>query len=414
VARPWFPQGELMQTIEEAAITPLHQRLDYLKEKYDGLLAIQFDIVPRIMSLFSKGYIVGNDGKIRPALESKNVEVPWIYVRHNDKLTCKFSTEVLFQTLGIFPRSCMDCWKVVVRPRNIKELIMLLELQEEYCDYPCKCGIERRDHVPALYGGYFYCNGKKEGLDRLDQVRELVHYHISPEVPVTLKRYCTEFELKFGPSDQLEETLLRGYYMHPDQGRVPVMQMGQMQIWQAAAGAIIDVEADFSRQPDWLKQHVIAEFYKWAWKYDKKNAEFFLGNKPLYTPSKTYERGAVTEDLDNEIDEEITMEIAEAHHELYEMIPSFECEPGCNACCGTMQEFSAYEWSQVKDKKFPAGNRCPYISPEGCTIYEQRPLVCRLFGNCSDMLCPKGFGPEKPLSEAVASNIMVQYNLMRE
>ena len=255
----------------------------------DGRSALMFDVVPLIKPLLNRGYIVRKDGKISPAIRSKSVDAPWVYVRHKKDLPCSFCTEVLFNTFKIFPRSCLNCWKVVVRPRTVKELILLLELEENYTDRPCKCGIEKRPYVPALYGGYFYNGSKKEGLECLKDVRSLVSKHISPDIDVTLKRYCTEFELKFGPTTQIEETLVRGYYNDPENGKIPVMKIGQMQIWEQIARKIFDIDEDKTYQPHWIRQHVIVEWFKWAWANGDMTVKEFFNGEPLYTPSETYE-----------------------------------------------------------------------------------------------------------------------------
>jgi hypothetical protein len=102
---------------------------------------------------------------------------------------------------------CRECYKVVIRPQSLIELFDLYEL-ERRLDVPCKCGIERRDTVHGLYGGYFYNRGLEQGLERLKEVRALVDENLSPETPVFLKRYCTEYEigpLSLGDSDKMPD-----------------------------------------------------------------------------------------------------------------------------------------------------------------------------------------------------------------
>ena len=38
---------------------------------------------------------------------------------------------------------------------------------------------------------------------------------------------------------------------------------------------------------------------------------------------------------------------------------------------------------------------CVHLGPKGCTVYEQRPLICRLFGTTQSLPCPNGRGPEQ-------------------
>ena len=263
--------------------------IEHVIKSYDGRSAIAYDIVPKIMPLLSKGYILNHEGKLTPAITSKSVSAPWVYTRATGTLPCTLCTEVMFGALNIFPRQCLNCWKVVVRPRTVKELILLLELEDNHTKRPCKCGIELRDHVPALYGGYFYNQSKEQGLECLEDVRGLVSEHISPDIKVTLKRYCTEFELKFGPSSQIEESLLRGYYINDDGSKTPIMKIGEMQIWEQIAMQIFDVKEDKTRQAPFVRQHVICEWFKFAFKHGDMTVKEFFDGESLYTPSETYE-----------------------------------------------------------------------------------------------------------------------------
>lgn len=95
---------------------------------------------------------------------------------------------------------------------------------------------------------------------------------------------------------------------------------------------------------------------------------------------------------------------------LQDRIPSFTCIPGCHDCCGPVP-FSKIEWNAVKDKRMAKGINCPYQCEEGCAIYKDRPLICRLFGASEDqrLKCPHGCGPKKPLTKEETAKIMVEY-----
>lgn len=134
---------------------------------------------------------------------STTINAPWIYVNPSPDIHCSWWTDM--RDMGKFiPTKCMNCYKVVVRPRTLQELMQLYQMQlkmvEKDPECYCKCGIETRPYVFGNYGGYFYNRGLKQGLEKYKQVRENVNKEISPDVPVTLKRYCTEFERDFGPS----------------------------------------------------------------------------------------------------------------------------------------------------------------------------------------------------------------------
>ena len=42
---------------------------------------------------------------------------------------------------------------------------------------------------------------------------------------------------------------------------------------------------------------------------------------------------------------------------------------------------------------------CLFRGDDGCTIYEQRPFICRLYGCGPGLACAKGCSPKLPLSE---------------
>lgn len=165
-------------------------------------------VVNKLKPLLEKqGYILRpSDSKFIPRLESASWDTPWIYVQSASEARCDIYHRVFYNTLHHIHSYCRSCWKVVVRPRTLTELLDLYEL-EKVMGVNCKCGLELRSTVCGNYGGYFYTRSIGEGLERYEQVRKLVDENISPEVPVILKRYCTEFELGgegiegSGPSD---------------------------------------------------------------------------------------------------------------------------------------------------------------------------------------------------------------------
>ncbi len=93
--------------------------------------------------------------------------------------------------------------------------------------------------------------------------------------------------------------------------------------------------------------------------------------------------------------------------ELYALVPTFECEPGCTECCGPVV-FSREEWDRLEDKRESDGERCPYLGSDGCEIYAQRPMMCRIFGTNPDWACPRGRGPAEPINWMQAYFLQMQ------
>lgn len=149
---------------------------------------------------------VKNNGR----LQYKTLEKPggyWVYIQYHPTNNCvlwkDFTYNLISQTLPksrrFIPEMCQNCYKVVVRPSKYVDFLQLYGIMKEKLLYPSKIGIEMREAVDALYGAYWYCTGREEGLERLDQVKNEVF-----PLDAFLKRGCTEYEREFGPSDKWE------------------------------------------------------------------------------------------------------------------------------------------------------------------------------------------------------------------
>ena len=51
---------------------------------------------------------------------------------------------------------------------------------------------------------------------------------------------------------------------------------------------------------------------------------------------------------------------------------------------------------------------CEHLGPNGCTVYEERPLICRLFGTTERLPCPNGRGPAEMI-DPQAEKLVHQY-----
>lgn len=103
----------------------------------------------------------------------------------------------LFDEFGVIPQFCFDCYKVLITPRNIMEFFKLLMVFERIAlplDNTRKCMVEEREDCSGAYKGYVYCRSLDEGHEVLEIVRRVISEDISPDVSVTLKRGCSEYE----------------------------------------------------------------------------------------------------------------------------------------------------------------------------------------------------------------------------
>lgn len=216
------------------------------------------------------------DGKVK-INQAMAWDSPWHHVRFHPMLDCGLWHGIMFDIIALnlpladrfVPSKCQECYKVVVRPKTIKQLFALLNLQKRM-DLPSKCGIEMRESVHGLYGGYFYNLGLDAGRGCYKKVRAEVNQdeHLGPEIGVVLKKACTEYEQICGPSDKWKITLR------------------QLEI-ESMVESLITKDDYRQIQPEHTTYYVHRKWIEWAYAMgDPTYAEFTDG--PLYEPYVTY------------------------------------------------------------------------------------------------------------------------------
>lgn len=101
--------------------------------------------------------------------------------------------------------------------------------------------------------------------------------------------------------------------------------------------------------------------------------------------------------------------------ELRSRIPTFACIEGCTDCCrmGGSAMWTAEERENVPDLRHERPNVCPFVTEVGCGCYEDRPIICRLFGTTSEGPgCPHGRGSEVRLSISETVEIVKAWHEM--
>ena len=103
---------------------------------------------------------------------------------------------LVFNTFNIIPKYCFDCYKILVGPRNVVELFKLMVIFEKLAlpnDNTRKCMVEMRPQIEGTYKGYIYCQSLEEAKEVLDLTQKVISEEISIQVPVSLKRGCSEY-----------------------------------------------------------------------------------------------------------------------------------------------------------------------------------------------------------------------------
>lgn len=200
-------------------------------------------------------------------------------------MRCQLWHSVVFDMYGILPSYCMDCWKVVARPKTLKELLrtyqILLNLER-----PGKCGIERRPTVRGHYGAYWYNRGLEAGLDCYKAVREAVTEDIGEHMPVILKRACTEYEIR----EPGKENIFRSDLWEPEEGQIE-KEKRIKEAWD------IPEDVTKTQQTDEVKTMIFHAWLVFAWERDDPTFEEIYG-RPLYPKYVTYHEDTYDGDVE--------------------------------------------------------------------------------------------------------------------
>lgn len=249
--------------------------IDTIKDRKNLYLKLnKIDFISKYKRLLEdKGYKLRiEDGKFVPRNIASAYDVPWVYTKTDPKSRCDIFHNVFHQIDKHIHSYCRECYKVVVRPQNLVQLFDLYEVQRRL-DVPCKCGIERRESVYGLYGGYFYNRGLEQGLERLKEVRKLVDENLSPSTLVFLKRYCTEFEV--GP-DALG-----------DSDKTPDVTNEERE-WEMSVMSLFPRVGVSTPQSDTQIAHVMNAWIHWAYANGDETYKEFTNGSPLFKPYVTY------------------------------------------------------------------------------------------------------------------------------
>ncbi|HYA42720.1 MAG TPA: YkgJ family cysteine cluster protein [Syntrophobacteraceae bacterium] len=105
--------------------------------------------------------------------------------------------------------------------------------------------------------------------------------------------------------------------------------------------------------------------------------------------------------------------------DLYALIPTMRCIPGCRECC---IEFGVPSRTGIEDEriksflrehgmemKHAVGTTCPYVCERGCAIYPVRPFTCRLYGASPNYLCKMGARPLDLLHPDEEADLLYRY-----
>lgn len=213
----------------------------------------------------------------------------WLHVAGStDCRTCKLWDEIFFKELGIIHSFCRyHCWKVVTRPRTVKELIQMHNLMyvvpfayNFINPLPGKAGIDVRSYTNQPYGTFNYCTSLIEAL----RVKEIILHMITTYLPndeidgkhlqdtVIVKRACTEMEGQISGNNPWWNT--------PQTAEEWEIEKRLEEIFKA--------DPDMAFQPAWLKDKTLQNWLDYANSIGDKSLVEFIGADIFSVQSRKY------------------------------------------------------------------------------------------------------------------------------
>jgi len=215
-------------------------------------------------------YWRADTGKLDRVAATQEPRTPWVYHHPDYQSDCHFWNDIIFKRFGLMPSFCMECYKVLIVPDTVDELFKLCDVQDQLVGMTSKCGLEARDETGRNYGGYHYNRGLDRGKECYALLRDLVNKHVGTGVRIGLKRSCTEFERKFGRSDEW-----------------PEITDEQLAFEERVKGMICEPPKVIPQTPDLVK-HIKNKWVHWAHSRGDMSYLMYTDGKPLYEPYVLY------------------------------------------------------------------------------------------------------------------------------
>jgi len=193
---------------------------------------------------------LGEDGNLCVKLKFlADVNYPWVHSVISSDRKCIRWLGIYWKYYHLIPRGCQGCWKTVVKPRNLGELMKVHKIQKEL-GITSKVGMEQRPYGTGHWGAYWYApitGGLQGGRKVFGQVKEAMKpLGLKP----ILKRACTEMEYGAGSSDK---------WIYGPEHRILEDLLDKF---------FIGEPMELSKNPANLQVHVMKRWVEWAYRND--------------------------------------------------------------------------------------------------------------------------------------------------
>jgi len=194
------------------------------------------------------------------------------FIDNGPAMNCVFLNTFLFSQVyrkAAVPKGCEPCFKVKLVPRSLRELVALYEVARAI---PCgsKWGVDFfNPHSQNLYAGYFFVSGLEAARALVPEVRRAIagNAKIGAELPIVIKRGCSNYEVALGPSDS--------YAFRPELGEVESWLQSQ---WRAPA-----------TNGKSLAEILYGTWVPFAFQIGDDSYLDFTGGRPLHRKTRTYD-----------------------------------------------------------------------------------------------------------------------------
>jgi len=176
----------------------------------DELLNLRFgetSVGENIRRAIESGKLTENKDGTFELVGKPRRDISWMYLNDKPPLGCGFLMSFLFDhayAKSAVPNGCSACYKVKVAPRTLRELVAAWEIGKTI-QCRSKWGTDLNNpYSQNIYAGYFYVSGLDAARALFKSVRQTIDSDpkLGPDIAMTIKRGCSEYEAKLGPSDR--------------------------------------------------------------------------------------------------------------------------------------------------------------------------------------------------------------------
>jgi hypothetical protein len=188
---------------------------------------------------------------------------------------CRFLNNFLFDHVyakSAVPFGCRDCYKIMIPTRSLRAMMAMRQIAEA-TPFTTKSGAEVGNATnPHVFATYLYFDSLDQARQAYAELRESVDAHpaLGPQVQLTIKRGCSNYERRCGPSDQ--------YAFDPR--------------LEAAEALLAERFVNNVPAPATSKEAVVAlrtlRLVEVAYRIGDETYKDFTGGKPLYEPLVSY------------------------------------------------------------------------------------------------------------------------------